>query len=289
MNGFIELIIATFLFSLFGVFTRLISHSVGVFSQLLIRTFIMSIMFCLLAWATHKIKKVKKNDLGLLFLRGLFIVIDFSCFYFAVNSLPLGLTLFLFYAANVIISFVFGSLFLNEKMDTIKYMSAALAIFGLFIMYKDSFEGVKMLPSLAALMAGICFALTTTTSKILTDKYNSIQVNFIGYSVAFLLVIPVLLLSKEAFTFNLPIVIWVELLGFASVGVVAFYLTLEGFSHLEAQKASIIMLAELIFVMLIGYFIYSEIPSVSTLIGGILILFALLIPNINFKLAKEER
>lgn len=285
-RGFFELILATFLFSLFGVFTRLISDYLGVFFQLLLRTLIMAILFSVFAWITRNIKKINKHDLCLLIFRGLLVVIDFSCFYIAVNHLQLGLALFLFYAANVIISFLFGSMFLKEKMNTAKYISISLALLGLFVMYKDSFVGVKMLPSLAALISGSCFGLTASTSKKLTDKYSSWQVNFIGYLTAFLLVIPVLFISRESFTFNLPILTWIELLGFASVGAGAFYLTLNGFNHLEAQKASIIMLAELIFVVLIGFLFYSEVPTLNTFLGGLLILSALLIPNLNIKLIK---
>lgn len=282
-KGFIELILAAFFFSLFGVFTRLISNRLGIFFQLLLRAIIMSILFYFIARFTNTLKSINKKDLRLFLLRGVFIVADFSCFYVAINNLPMGLTLFIFYAANIIMSFFIGSIYLNEKLATVKIVSLVLAIFGLFIMYKDSFTMFRFVPLIAASISGFCFGLTTTTSKKLTDRYSSTQVNLVAYFAAALLVMPALVLSRENVNWNIPMITLIEVFGFAVVGVGAFILTLNGFKYLEAQKASIIMLMELIFVMIIGFLIYHEIPSVSTLIGGVFILSALALPNINFK------
>lgn len=282
-KGFVELVSATLLFSLFGVFTRLIADQLGVFFQLLLRAMLMSIIFYFISSLTKSLKDIDKKDIKLFVLRGVFIVADFSCFYVAINNLPMGLTLFIFYAANIIISFIFGSLFLKEKLDTVKIMSLIFAILGLFIMYKDSFTAFRFLPLIAALISGFCFGLTTTTSKKLTDRYSSIQVNLVAYFVASLLVLPVLLLSRETVNLHIPLITLLEVMGFALVGVGAFLLTLDGFKHMEAQKASIVMLMELIFVTVIGFILYHEIPTVSTLIGGVFILSALALPNINFK------
>ncbi len=241
----------------------------------------MSVLFFLIAKFTKTLKTISKKDVPLFLFRGFLIVVDFSCFYIAVTHLPLGLTLFVFYAASVITSFLFGAVFLSEKMSKIKWWSLGLSVAGLFLMHKESFYGITFLPSLAALVSGLCFGLNTSTSKKLTDKYSSTQVNLVAYLISFILVCPLLFVSNEAINFNLSLITWVELLGFSLVGVGAFYLTIDGFKYLEAQKASIIMLSELIFVVIIGYFLYSEIPTINTIIGGTLILLALFLPNIK--------
>jgi drug/metabolite transporter (DMT)-like permease len=282
-KGLIELVTAAFFFSLFGVFTRLIANNLGVFYQLFLRAVIMAGLFYVIARFSNNLKKIQKKDWGLLIFRGLLVVVDFSCFYFAVTNLSLSLTLFLFYASNVLTAFLFGYLFLQEKMTPIKYVSLIFALAGLFVMFKDSFGGIKLLPALATQLSGLCFGLTTTTSKKLTGKYSPVQVNLIGYVTTFLLVIPLLLFSKEKINLNLSPLIWMELFGFAVVGVGAFLLTLEGFKHVEAQKGSIVMLAELIFVTLIGLIWYSEIPTPNTILGGLFIMTALIIPNLKFR------
>lgn len=61
------------------------------------------------------------------------------------------------------------------------------------------------------------------------------------------------------------------------------YVVLYGYKVLEAQVASILLLAEIIFGIAIGYFAYQEIPTITTLIGGLCIVAALTLPNIDFK------
>jgi drug/metabolite transporter (DMT)-like permease len=280
-RAFIELIVATFFFSLFGVFTRLISDELGVFLQLLLRVGIMSAIFGAIGLLTKIYSRVQRKDLPLFIFRGFLIVTDFSCFYIAVNDLSLGLTLFIFYSASVIIAFLFGAIFLKEKMDISKSLGLLAAIVGLFIMYSESFHGVLLLPSVAAFVSGTCFGLTVSTSKKLTDTYDSTQVNLVAYLVSFVLAIPLLLLSREAIPTAIPSMTIAELSGFALVGVAAFYLALDGFKYLEAQKASLVLLAELIFVIIIGWLLYSEIPTVRTIIGGLLILMALALPHLG--------
>jgi drug/metabolite transporter (DMT)-like permease len=276
-----ELILATFLFSLFGVFTRLIADSVGVFYQLILRVGIMSVLFYIILILSKKVRKVEKNDIFLFLFRGLLVVVDFACFFIAINNLPMGLTLFIFYAASVVVSYVFGAFFLGEKLNSIKIISLSLAIFGLFVMYSESFSGISLLPSIAALVSGCCFGLNTTSSKKLTDKYDSTQVNLIAYVMAFVLTIPLIAFFKEQAPSSMSLITALELLGFSVIGVGAFYLTLNGYKYIEAQKASLIMLAELIFVILLGLIVYAEVPTVTTLVGGVLIVLALALPNIK--------
>jgi len=280
-KAYLELIIATFLFSLFGVFTRLIANNLGVFFQLILRVGLMAIFFFLIGYVTKIYKKINRKDLPLFLFRGLLIIIDFSCFYIAVTNLPLGLTLFIFYAANIIMSFVFGTIFLMEKLNTSKILGLIIAIVGLYIMHTDSFNGILLLPSLAALISGFCFGLTTSTSKKLTDKYDSTQVNMVAYSTSFLLAIPLLFIFKESIPSIITTSTILELIGFSIVGVGAFYLTINGFKYIEVQKASLIMLFELLFVIIIGYLFFSETPSLNTIIGGLLVLIALALPNLN--------
>ncbi|MEI6650796.1 MAG: DMT family transporter [Candidatus Moraniibacteriota bacterium] len=282
-KAFIELIVATFFFSLFGIFTRLLASDLGVFLQLMLRVGLMAGIFGAIGALTKIYKRIRPQDLPLFVFRGFLIIADFSCFYVAVNNLPLGLTLFIFYSASVIMSFSFGAIFLKEKLDLTKVIGISTAIVGLSVMYSESFHGVTLWPSLAAFGSGACFGLTVSTSKKLTDKYDTTQVNLVAYLVSFVLAIPLLLLSREAIPTAVSPMTIVELIGFALVGVAAFYLTVDGFKYLEAQKASLILLAELVFVVILGWLLYSEIPTMRTVIGGLLILVALALPNLNLK------
>lgn len=282
-KGLSALIMATFLFSLFGVFTRIISNQMGAFYQLTSRVFIMSVIFLIIGLISHSLTKIQKKDLPLLLLRGILILCDFFSFYTAVNNLPLGLTLFLFYAASIASNFIFGFYFLKEHINLAKITGLFLAFLGLIFIYHNGLYGLKIIPSLFALLSGFCFGLTTSSSKKLTDKYSVVEVNLIAYTIAAITGLLLILLTKETVNISLPVITWLALIGFAIIGVSAFYLVLYGYNKLEAQKASLIMLAELLFVIIVGFIFYQEIPSLSVLIGGLIIIMALAIPNLDIQ------
>jgi drug/metabolite transporter (DMT)-like permease len=286
--GFASLLSATFLFSLFGVFTRIIADKMGVFYQMSTRVIIMSVIFLTIGLFSKSLSRINKQDLPLFLLRGIFIIADFSSFFIAVNNLSLGLTLFLFYAASIISNFTYGSILLHEKLNITKTVSLVFAFLGLVFIYASSFNSIKLIPSLFALLSGVCFGLTTSTSKKLTNKYSIIQVNLVAYVTAAFIGIFLLITTKETINILLPLYIWFSLISFAIIGVLAIYLVLYGYNKIEAQKASLIMLAELIFVVIIGYVIYKEIPSMSVLIGGIFILLALVLPSLNLKFISKQ-
>ena len=279
-KAFLELLLAGFLFSFMGVFGRLVSQSMGTFLQAFIRMVFMLILFFIIGYSKKIFIKIDKKDLPLMLFRGIFIITDFYFFIYAVSNLPLGVVMFAYYTFCVITSYIYGSMFLKEKLNTTKIISLSLAIIGLYVMNKTSFGSIKLLPLLASFISGICFGLNMSTSKKLTTKYNVIQLSIVSYLLPFFIAIPLVFITHEIIPPTIEPIVFGQLFVFALFLVGAVYFTLIGFKKIEAQKASIIMLSELIFVMILGFFLYQEIPTISTIFGGILILTALILPNI---------
>ncbi len=61
--------------------------------------------------------------------------------------------------------------------------------------------------------------------------------------------------------------------------IIVTYLVFYGFKHLEAQIGSLIVLSELIFVLVLGFVFYQEVPTVMQLIGGGFILAGMIVPQ----------
>jgi drug/metabolite transporter (DMT)-like permease len=281
--GIISILLATFFYSFAGVFVRIISTKMGLFYQLSTHILIIALIFLIIALFSKTISKIRKRDLFLFLFRGVLLITDAFGFFVAVNHLSLGLVMFLFYGASVISNFVYGSIFLKEKINKVKIISLIFALLGLsFIYIKDICE-VSIIPSIFAVISGMSFGLTMCTSKKLTNKYSIFQVNFLTYSIGFIFSILLLTITREPVNLLLPINIWLAVLGFCLFVVVGLSLTLYGFSQIEAQKGSLLLLFELVFVVIFGYFIYHEIPSFNSLIGGLLIIIALALPNLNYK------
>jgi len=286
----INLFIGALFFSLFGVFARLLSSTMNVYWQFIIRVGIMSIIFCLIGYFGKLYKPINTKDWPLLIVRGMITIFDFLCFYYAVLHLPLGLSLFIFYASSVIISFLLGAIVLKETMNLVKVISLIMAILGLFIMNQEPIFDLNVIALITAIISGSCFGLTMTTSKLLTNKYDSMQINLIAFFVTFLLLIPLIVFSKVPAPVTISLLTSIKLVGFAIVAAGAAVFTINGYKKIEAQKASLIMLSELFFVVIIGYLFYNEIPSIQTIIGGIFVLVALALPNVEIcKISKWKK
>lgn len=278
--GIVSLFLGAFFFSLFGVLTRLLDGQMNVFTQIFLRTFIVALIFLIVGVATKSFLRIKRKDLITLIFRGVLIVIDFVSFYFAVTNLSLGLTLFIFYAASIVSNYAYGYFFFKEKLSFIKILSLVLAVLGLFIILSNNIGVLKFFPMILAFISGICFGMEMSSSKSISDKYSIVQINLIAYLVAAFL-ISLLFAQKISFSFNLNG--WFYIFIFSIITILASYLVILGFKFIETQKAGLILLSELIFVVLIGFIIYGEILSLITILGCLLILVALSLPNLNFK------
>jgi drug/metabolite transporter (DMT)-like permease len=63
--------------------------------------------------------------------------------------------------------------------------------------------------------------------------------------------------------------------GFIGTGLIIY-----GFKHIEAHKGSIVLLSEIIFSVLFGTLIFNELLNFTTILGGILIMLAGILPNV---------
>lgn len=60
-------------------------------------------------------------------------------------------------------------------------------------------------------------------------------------------------------------------------------LMIYGFKYVEAQTGSLIMLAEVVFGVFLGFIFYKETISFTTLLGGMAIIAAIILPEIKRK------
>lgn len=68
---------------------------------------------------------------------------------------------------------------------------------------------------------------------------------------------------------------------FGVMFLVTGQLMVYGFSNFEAYTGSLIMMSEILFGLIIGFIFYSEVLSPLTLTGGVLIISAMVLPEIK--------
>ncbi|MEI7719264.1 MAG: DMT family transporter, partial [archaeon] len=110
--------------------------------------------------------------------------------------------------------------------------------------------------------------LVYTLSKTF-KKYDKVSLTFWQNLIAIPFVLPLLFIDFPKFSlFDTGIVL---LLG-SLFTAVPFILIFKGFGKVDAQKGSIVIMLDIVFAVIFAWLIFQEIPSIITIIGGILIL-----------------
>lgn len=275
------LLLCGFFYATYGPFTRIVGSDFGPITQILIRTVFRILIIGLLILFIKGSRKIEKKDIPWLIVSGMAGAFTNILYVHAIQNLSMGTTMFLFYGAGTIISFIIGKFFFNEKLNQNKLFSLLLSIVGLFVLFFNdlSFSNLKFL--LFAGLAGLCYGSYSSFSKKVSSKYSLSQI-ILSYALIETVVYLLLLTFTTESSSFISVTPWITNFVYAIVVTINSYLLIFGFKKIEAQKASLLLLSELVFIMILGILLYHEIPSLLEMLGGILILAGLILPNINF-------
>ncbi len=218
-------------------------------------------------------RKVLKSfyDSGLLgFIGGLILSIGFCGYVFAMYNTTVANTNFII-SLQILFLAVFGFFFLKEKINLITLISIILAMCGVLLMVGNSLSPGELSGNLAAFTMPITFAVLI----MIVRKFPSVDMvpaQFIaGISSCFigLLLSPTIVISAHDIFLGF-------LAGFFQIGFGFIFITI-GARTTPSAMVGIIMLSESVLGPIWAFLFVSEIPSLYGLIGGAIILFAVLL------------
>lgn len=287
IKGEFALFGAAFFFSLYGVWVRFISSEFSVLFQIWTRTAIPLVIFVIIGLITKQFKKIEKSDYKWFFVVALSATLMNFPYYLAVLYLPLGTAMFILYALSTIVGYILGSLMFKEKLNATKIISLGLSLVGLILLYKGSLEFVKNINLFWAILSGILYGVYFTTTKTISNKYSVIQIDSFYFLINTLVYLVIALVIHDRFYANFISISWlfnfIYIVTIMATGILVVY----GFRYVEAQKGSLILLAELPFVLILGFFLFKETPGILNVIGALLILIAMVLPNLNLYRTKN--
>ena len=177
---------------------------------------------------------------------------------------------------------IFGYLFLKETISKITLVSIILAISGITLMLGDSLTSGQMIGNVIAFIMPISFAVLI----IIVRKYPSVDMiplqliagvvaMIIGYVVA------------GRIDISLHDIFLGFLAGFFQVGVGFIFITI-GARTTPSAVVGIIMMSEAIFGPLWAWIFINEQPPLIVLVGGSIVLFAVLLQFLSKFILKKE-
>ncbi len=221
---------------------------------------------------TYKSKVLKSfYDSGILgFIGGLILSIGFCGYVFAMYNTTVANTNFII-SLQILFLAIFGFFFLKEKINLTTLISIILAMSGVLLMIGNSLSPGELSGNLAAFTMPITFAILI----MIVRKFPSVDMvpaQFVAGLSSCLIGLSVstnIMISPHDIFLGF-------LAGFFQIGFGFIFITI-GARTTPSAMVGIIMLSESVLGPIWAFLFVSEIPSLYGLIGGAIILFAVLL------------
>lgn len=279
-EGIVLILISTVMFGSYGVWSKLIGDSFGVFYQSWVRALIISLILIPILYFSKQLITIKKSDFKWMAIYLIFTSATQAPIFYAFNHMDIGSATLIFFVTMLLTMYGVGFLFLKEEKTGIKIVSFLTALVGLYFVFSFSLEKFALLAALMAFLNGIASGGEVAFSKKLSNNYSPLYLTLLSW----LIIIPtngalsLLLGEKQAIpSFSLP---WLWLLGYAVAGTLAFWLVIAGVKRIEASIGGLIGLLEIVFSLGFGIIIFGERLSTKIMLGAMLILLAAALPHI---------
>lgn len=229
----------------------------------------------ILAWRGQLRGSLKTQHLSKHIVRALVGLSAMSCLFFGILNLPLPDATTIYYATPLVIV-VLSVFFFKENVRLFRWSAVLIGFAGVLIIVWPNLsiangelggDGNRRFGVIIALTGAVlaAFATTAVRSLVKTEGSASIVLYFSGIT-------SLVCLATIPFGWVMPppdqfaILVMTGIVG----GFAQIFLT-ESFRHADLSIIAPFEYSSLIFSILIGYFVFAEIPTLNMLIGGVIV------------------
>ena len=206
------------------------------------------------------------------FIGGLFLGIGFAAYVFSMYTTTVANTNFIITTETIFLA-VFGYFFLKEKINLITFISIVLGMSGVLLILGNSLSiqsSEQFIGNIVAFIMPISFAILV----IIIRKYPNVDMvpaQFIAG--VFAAIIGYVIAGK--LSISLHDLFLASLAGFFQIGFGFIFITI-GSQTTPSAVVGVLMLTEAVFGPLWAWLFINEVPPVSVLVGGGIIVFSIL-------------
>jgi len=232
---------------------------------------IIIILYLLFSYRKNFFKSFYKSGLPG-FVAGLFLSVGFAAYVFSMYTTTVANTNFIITTETIFLA-IFGYFFLKEKINLITFISIILGMSGVLLIVGSSLSiqsNEQFLGNVVAFIMPISFAILV----IIIRKYPNVDMvpsqltaGIAAAIIGFLIAGKLSISPHDLFLAFLA--------GFFQIGF-GFILITTGSQTTPAAVVGVLMLTESVFGPLWAWLFINEIPPISVLIGGGIIIFSIL-------------
>lgn len=264
-KGIIYISISALMFSLMAVFVKL-TPNIPVAEKIFFRNFLALIPILINVKNTNI--SLKPNNTKLVLLRSTFGVLGIFTYYTALELLNLADAVILnklspFFV--LILSFVF----LKEKISKKQIYALILAIIGALLVIQPKFD-LSILPTLIAVLSGFLAGCSYTTVRKLSETDHPLVIVFYFALITTIVMIPIMIFNNQFVIPTLRQFVFLSMI--ATSALIAQLFMTNAYRHAPAGELAIYSYLNIIFSLIFGIIIWSEIPTIVTFSGAMFIL-----------------
>ena len=285
----ILIIIAACFWGVMGIFVRRLGiYGFGSTQIVSIRVTLAALFFCLFLFIKERSGfRISLRDIPLFLGLGLGSILLFTvCYFTAITIMPLSTAAILLYTSPIWIMLM-SALFFREKMNGRKVIALLLAFGGCVLVSGISGEGITFKGLLLGLGSGIGYGLYSILGTVALRKYSPYTVTTYTFLIAaagsWFICKPADMLSKFERADGLTGLVFFCILTALVTAVIPFLAYTLGLRSVEASKAGIIATIEPVVATIVGIICFSETLTLSSGIGIVLVLSAVIILNGRLK------
>ena len=283
-KGILYILLAMMVFSVQDGIMKHIYNFVSLYEVYLVRTVISFVLILTFLILTKKPIVFKSKYPLLTFVRVILFFFGFSSFYISLTVLPLGTATALFFVTPFLIT-IFAHFFLKEEIGMRRWSAVVVGFIGVYITLNPDFSNFNYL-SLLPILCAFCYSLSMIIIKKTSDKDSVYTQTFTFYFGAILLSIifyffigdgqyntsdhpaSQFIFSEWFVDFNNNILL-MSITGVTAT--VAFLLLFTAYSIASPSVISPFEYSILFWSPLLGWLYFDEIPTLSTVIGILII------------------
>jgi len=273
--GYILLLFGGFCLSWGGFIVRSFEEA-SVWQILLIRSvFFMPALITFLfgAYGKNTIKVFRDAGYPAL-VGGLVMSLSFIAYVYSITATSVANVVFIISTQTMFLA-IFGYFYLKEKVSLISFISIILAMSGILIMVGDSLSSGSFLGNIVALVIPINFSILV---MIIRKNKNLDMVPAIFYSGIFAIIYGLIL--SESLVFTSHDILMGFFLGVPQLAFGFICITI-GSRTTPSTTIGLLMLTETLFAPVWVWIFLNEIPPLSVLIGGCVIITAIILKSLD--------
>lgn len=212
---------------------------------------------------------LRSEHYGYLIGRAVFGTTASFLYTLSIQTIPIVNGTLLFNTAPIFIPLL-AVFWLKKNVDLLVWLAVILGFAGIIVIIKPTAEIFSQTGDLLALCSGLCLAIAYLLMKLLTATDPAVRIIFYYLGIGTLMQLPLLFVADKV-----PGAEHILYAMISGVTLLAAQLALiKAYTYADASQVGIYQYSSVVFVGLIGWWMWGNIPPISDLFGVLLVAVA---------------